>query len=648
MSKSNFFENTSHSSFEGSRIINTADHRIYVAGDHITQIIDSQNQIVSSGARGESTFDQYHNFRRCDIRLLRELSTSEINEEMTLWWDRNPTRKKLKYTRTAHSVSLFGVASNYSHCVAMHYSGRDAYAAWERDLLRYSNRHPNVVHLFGLSSQKSNPALVFCDDVVPLRKIWEKCSSIVKCYLRVNFILEKLSCVVLRIWQDGNFQKLWEAIHLQMKVISQEAMGKLIPEELSPYFSFIEPEEPEKLLPFDLFHDETRTLEYLWDIRKKDSPSQQIITSSPLDILNFTSNFRSTSGKKGTVLEHGWTQFHYNVTNWGRNFFSDVDLPQTLGKKLVSAWLCQGMFVANATGSDELRLEQDGELPLFLDMVNQDLCLESGSTKVSWGEYAENYYFWSYDPVGSSQISQRVCDLIGLPKYKMEIYSLGSSYFSYQFQAIQQVQKLFGYDPLTQDFAEACGLPLIEVVPHSEDPGNSQEELDSWHIIHGDLDEVSSSDSESIHNDTSAQPQEIWFPMPRLRQEMNLTVSELLNYQDLDASEQESCSQGWSDLGSETSKFDSPPEIPIQYFEPTPWLEGYLIGNDGLSKSCRGVRPVTCTRCGIRFGNHNSGWGSTVLKVEQGSATIASSKLQEYYRIIGDNTANQREVNLPE
>ncbi|THV00160.1 hypothetical protein K435DRAFT_776714 [Dendrothele bispora CBS 962.96] len=173
MSTSNFFENTSHSSFKGSHITNTAgdhttnvagDHKTYVAGDHIIQIIGSQDQIVSKDARGESIFDQYHDLRRCDIRLLRKLSTSEIDEEEApLWWDRNPTRKKLKYTRTTHSVSLFGVAGNYSHCVAMYYSGRDAYAAWERDFLKYSNHHENVVHLFGLSRQKSNLALVFCD-----------------------------------------------------------------------------------------------------------------------------------------------------------------------------------------------------------------------------------------------------------------------------------------------------------------------------------------------------------------------------------------------------------------------------------------------------------------------------------------------------
>ncbi|THU81668.1 hypothetical protein K435DRAFT_808876 [Dendrothele bispora CBS 962.96] len=154
MSKSNFLENTSHSSFKGSHITNTAgdhttnvagDHKTYVAGDHIIQIIGSQDQIVSKDARGESIFDQYHNFRRCDIRLLRELSTSKIDEEKTQrWWD--STQKKLKYTRTAHNVSLLGVPGNYSHCVAMYYSGRDVYAAWERDLLKYSDqygsRHP--------------------------------------------------------------------------------------------------------------------------------------------------------------------------------------------------------------------------------------------------------------------------------------------------------------------------------------------------------------------------------------------------------------------------------------------------------------------------------------------------------------------------
>ncbi|THU79741.1 hypothetical protein K435DRAFT_519577 [Dendrothele bispora CBS 962.96] len=554
MSTSNFFQNTSHSSFEGSHIINTAGDHItnFVAGDHITQIIGPQDQIVSNGARGESIFNQYHDLRRCDILLLQELSKREVDEEETsLWSDRNPMRKKLKYTRTAHSVKLFGVAGDHSHCVAMHYSGRDAYAAWERDLLKYSNHHQNVMHLFGLNRQKSNPALVFCDDVVPMAQIWEKCTSIAKCYLQVCFDLARWDfpeSMGGRSFADESYTQGAVFVRRDTGMIcfgsqSRGVMGsQLITRELRFATSFM-PEEPEKLLPFDLFHDETRALEYLWGIPKKDSLSQQIITGSALDILGFpyyvsgrehmfpialplisswaasdddsfrtvgwfkklgrsytfmVSPWRSNSGKEGIQLEHGWTRFHYDVTNWGKNFTSDVHLHQTFERKLMSAWLCQGMFFANATEGDISRLYQYGvrtgveislmpdvgtsvlhpniipkNIFMFIAPVSLNQCSESGSTEVSWGEHGENYYYWSFDPYGSTQISWRVCDLIGLPKYKVDIKHWAVLCPNYQFQAIQQVQKFFGYDPSTQDFARAYGLPLLEVIPLFENPGKS-------------------------------------------------------------------------------------------------------------------------------------------------------------------------------
>ncbi|THV00162.1 hypothetical protein K435DRAFT_855004 [Dendrothele bispora CBS 962.96] len=689
MSRSNFFENTSHSSFEGSHIINTAGDHItnFVAGD-ITRIIGSPDQMVSNGVCGESIFNQYHDLRRCDIRLLRELSTSEIDEEETLWSDRKQTQKKLKYTRTTHSVSLFGVPGNYSHCVAMHYSGRDAHAAWERDFLRYSSQYGSR-HV--LIVQKSNPALVFCDDIVPLALIWEKCSSVVKCHLNVHFNLARRmfpESMGGRSFADESYTKQGAVfVRRDTGTIcfggqSRAAIASQVITRGIPWsFSAIVAEEPDKLLPFDLFHDETRTLEYLWGIPKKDSLLQQIMTSSPLDMLSHFTHFwlpehghnmfpitlpsissrtasdkdsfrtvgwfkkldrsysfmvspwRSTHGKEGILFEHGWTQFHYNLTNWGKSFTSVVCLPHKLGKKLVSAWLCQGMFVANATVGDILRLEQYGvttrveislipdvgtvvlhpdiipkNIFMFIAPVTLNQCPESGSTEVSWGDHGGHHYFWSFDPDGSTQISQRVCDLIELPKYKAKIYRFTFSCTNYQFQAVQQVQKFFGYGSSTHGFAEACGLPLIEVVPYSEDTDKphadqSIEELDNWHLVHNNLDKVSSSELESVHDDTGVQSQlEIWFPMPRLRQQMNLTVSEILSYQDLDGSELDSCSEDWSDLGSGSSKFDFPSDISIQYLEPSPWLEGYLIGNDGLSKSCRGVTSQDGTRFCWVFG----------------------------------------------
>ncbi|THU82559.1 hypothetical protein K435DRAFT_933080 [Dendrothele bispora CBS 962.96] len=334
----------------------------------------------------------------------------------------------------------------------------------------------------------------------------------------------------------------------------------------------------------------------------------------------------SIHGKEGTLLEHGWTRFHYDATIWGKNFTTYVYLPETLEKKLVSAWLCQGMFYVNATGGDTSRLEEydvgtavlhPNIIPkntfLFIAPVSLNQCPESGSAEVSWGEHEEKYY-WSLDPDGSTQISQRVCDLIGLPQYTVEISAVAFYSFNYQFQAIQQVQKFFGYDPLTQDFAKACGLPLIEVISLSENPEKSHdqsiEELHNWNIVHNILDEGSSSDSESIHENTSAQSEGIWFPMPWLRQEMNLTVAEILSYQDLDASELDSCSEDWSDLGSETSKFDPPSDVSIQYLEPNvpdagppEYTERWICVECHYSHFW--VQPVTCAKCGTWFGTQS-------------------------------------------
>ncbi|THU98654.1 hypothetical protein K435DRAFT_942804 [Dendrothele bispora CBS 962.96] len=332
-----------------------------------------------------------------------------------------------------------------------------------------------------------------------------------------------------------------------------------------------------------------------------------------------SSPWGSVHGKEGIRAEHGWTRFHYDVANWGKTFSCFVNLPRTLEKELASAWLCQAMFVASANTGDTSNPKQYGVTTEVRISLMPDV-----ETALLHPNIIPKTIFMFITP----------------------------------FQAIQQVQKFFGYEPSTQDFAEACGLPLIEVVPYSEDPGKPHadqyiEELDNWHIIHGDLDEVPSSDSESMHDGTSAQSQEIWFPIPRVRQEMNLTVAEILGYQDLDVSELDSCSEDWNDFGSETSKFDSPSDLPIQYLEPSPWLEGYLIGNDDLRKFCRSVtsrdgtrfcwmfeldapnagppvytecwicvdchhshvqaQPVICAKCHMQFGN-NGPWDIMALK----------------------------------
>ncbi|THU99252.1 hypothetical protein K435DRAFT_502557 [Dendrothele bispora CBS 962.96] len=172
---SSFYKNATNCTFTG-KIFNVAGN-LNIMGDS-----GSEDQIISHGARGEPIFDEYENVRQCDMRLLQQLS--EVNKEPQLW-----ESERLKYTTTAYKIDLIGRAAGaLTHCITVRYTGKDAYPAWERDFMQYSNQHPNLVHLYGFNRQKSNPSLIFCDNVVPFMQVWEDCSPIVKSYIHHSFI----------------------------------------------------------------------------------------------------------------------------------------------------------------------------------------------------------------------------------------------------------------------------------------------------------------------------------------------------------------------------------------------------------------------------------------------------------------------------
>ncbi|THU89577.1 hypothetical protein K435DRAFT_284734 [Dendrothele bispora CBS 962.96] len=188
------------------------------------------------------------------------------------------------------------------------------------------------------------------------------------------------------------------------------------------------------------------------------------------------------------LLESGWTRFHYGVGIWGKGFSFEIRLPQS--EKILSSWLCQAMSVANTAGDNASRLKayvgaqiflnpEDMNMVIHPNIIPRDIflfiapvslkrCQESGSTTVNWVEHRENLYYWSFDPDGFTRISEKVCNLIGLPKYKTILHPVPVQYHDYQFQAIQSIQEFMGYDPLSSDFAQACGLPLLETISPSE------------------------------------------------------------------------------------------------------------------------------------------------------------------------------------
>ncbi|THU78947.1 hypothetical protein K435DRAFT_876070 [Dendrothele bispora CBS 962.96] len=90
----------------------------------------------------------------------------------------------------------------------------------------------------------------------------------------------------------------------------------------------------------------------------------------------------------------------------------------------------------------------------------------------------------------------------------------GPNFFDHLHEAAKYLQEIQGFDPLTQDFARACGLPLVETLFPLEDlhpnvvdspPEEDQEALDMW----SDAEETlrNRSYSESVYEDASSQLQ---------------------------------------------------------------------------------------------------------------------------------------------
>ncbi|THU85598.1 hypothetical protein K435DRAFT_869105 [Dendrothele bispora CBS 962.96] len=155
----------------------------------------------------------------------------------------------------------------------------------------------------------------------------------------------------------------------------------------------------------------------------------------------------------------------------------------------------------------------DRNVFLFIAPVTLNRCPESGSTEVRWLTNGRDHYFWSFDPSGSTPLSRRTCNNLGLPKYKTSISSMVHNLFDYQYAAAKYLQEIQGFDPLTQDFAQTHGLPLVEILSPSKHfhpnvvnlTEEDQEELYTWYDAEETLSDKS--DSESVYEEASSQIQ---------------------------------------------------------------------------------------------------------------------------------------------
>ncbi|THU88860.1 hypothetical protein K435DRAFT_865887 [Dendrothele bispora CBS 962.96] len=248
-------------------------------------------------------------------------------------------------------------------------------------------------------------------------------------------------------------------------------------------------------------------------------------------------------------------------------------------------------FVYHYTLTDEHGLEEKNDLQELAGTGN------TCSKKISTGYRLETQHrwlangrdhIWSFDPSGSTPLSRRVRNILGLPIYRICV-NAGESYLflDYQHEAVKYVQEIQGFDPLTQDYARARGLPLVEMISplenfHLNDSAKEdQEALDAWYDAEKTLSNMS--DSESVHEEASSQLQTISFPIPGAKQKLNGSTPEISGNSDLGSFEGDFSFDEESDYDSASQALGLNPSFGSALAtgcKPSSWLRAYLIQGD--------------------------------------------------------------------
>ncbi|KAJ7110588.1 hypothetical protein C8R44DRAFT_261561 [Mycena epipterygia] len=71
-------------------------------------------------------------------------------------------------------------------------------------------------------------------------------------------------------------------------------------------------------------------------------------------------------------------------------------------------------------------------------------------------------FYWALDEGGSTRLSQKECDDIGIPRMKFKHTAAASFWEIYHYNAIREFHEAKGFDPYTEEVTRTLGLDVVE------------------------------------------------------------------------------------------------------------------------------------------------------------------------------------------
>ncbi|KAK1229464.1 hypothetical protein PQX77_007482 [Marasmius sp. AFHP31] len=418
----------------------------------------------------EKEFDQYGEYRRSDIRLLRMIQHERVKK-----WDSEMEQQVLIDCR--QSTWLGEILSEKGKgmiVTVVSYEGPEAPEKWRNSFHRHLERlrYTSNTHLLGLNRSRI-PSLILLGELVPAAIFAKNIGKLCESYL-ASLSEHWGQCYLNELWMD-----------VKRGVICRGPEG---PDTLLHALGFEGIETPvtsmdllkedvliRYLAGFNARKIDRKFMEEIYEVSRDDGVSESVVqptvfhalTDTPIAVANNTWESKRNSLVEARVLDTGWIRFRLGEDN-------ERELWVALNVHAKDAWMSQALSIFHASG-----ILLDGDLSLYNMVepgasfygylspceVEHALRLEEPIylffrptlPNVPKG-YTSSFHYWSFQESGRLPLPPEVCYDLGLPiELEFSRHDSSASCTTDYYKSIHHYQLMRGFDPTTTDFAQHLG-----------------------------------------------------------------------------------------------------------------------------------------------------------------------------------------------
>ncbi|ESK86071.1 hypothetical protein Moror_9369 [Moniliophthora roreri MCA 2997] len=470
----------------------------------------------------QSIWDEYKRVQTEDVYIKRVVESGRVEDELV---DVDHHRWRRVDVRRTFSIARIRGEGDKAEFLHVEYNGPEAFKAFRRDFAQFSAmKHPNVAQLYGYNDQRSSPALIFYDALIPL-------NHVLLVGNRLPLVLDIYFCFLFGVSEMGegvnqlSSTELWIEPRSGMLRRGPPVQNDrtLLLSRLSntPRTSLLDP------LPIQAYSDADIVFDYLLRILPIETILEQVGCKHKIswDQLTAVEAFPYIAGslsRSHHITRYQWTGLmempryvcvecwppaidkHKIVMEDGSMRFRFTDsaafkAPWRLQYNLFFSsgnplhirkwWLAQAHSVFNQLGIHEEEWKEYSILGSFFLVFYpaKDNAYQQGMTDTAlgsspvylfirpvpcpsddetvWQSWAESAkYFWSFDSSGQEEMLESTRISLGIPSFTAGIEVHRYSWNLEDYKAIEKLHISKGFDPETTDLAHSFGYPFMRII----------------------------------------------------------------------------------------------------------------------------------------------------------------------------------------